>query len=160
MRADAEALDQDPHPGCVVCGRANDRGLRLKFTRRPDGSVESRFPGDAALQGYPSQLHGGAIAMLLDGAMTNCLFRHGHVAVTAELVVRYRRPVAIDRPATVHAWLEHARPPLRRVAAELIQDGRVMAKAGATFLDRPGHRASGLFPGRTGPCRDRSSSTD
>jgi acyl-coenzyme A thioesterase PaaI-like protein len=134
----AAAVEHDPHPGCVVCGRGNARGLHLEFVRRPDGSVEGSFRAGAAFEGYPRQMHGGVIAMLLDGAMTNCLFRHGHVAVTAELSVRFRRPVAVDRAATLRAWIERARPPLRRAAAELLQGGRVMATAHAKFLDRPG----------------------
>jgi acyl-coenzyme A thioesterase PaaI-like protein len=35
-------------------------------------------------------LHGGVISSILDGTMTNCLFAHGTVAVTAELRVRFR----------------------------------------------------------------------
>jgi acyl-coenzyme A thioesterase PaaI-like protein len=131
------ALPNDPHPGCVVCGRKNARGLHLDFTVGEDGSVEGRFPASAAFEGYPRQLHGGVIAMLLDGAMTNCLFCHGHVAQTGELTVRYRRPVAVDRPVTVRAWIGKVRPPLRRVAAELVQDGTVMATGAAKFIDRP-----------------------
>ncbi|MBZ0267379.1 hypothetical protein K8I85_04440 [bacterium] len=76
--------------------------------------------------------------MLLDGAMTNCLFVHGRTAVTGDLRIRYRRPVVVDRAASVRAWIERERPPVRLVASELVQDERVMATASAKFIDRPG----------------------
>jgi hypothetical protein len=67
------AVRRQLHPDCVVCGSRNARGVHLVFTRQTDGSV---------------------IAALLDGASTNCLFAHGHVALTVELTARYREPVA------------------------------------------------------------------
>ena len=65
--------------------------------------------------------------MLLDGAMTNCLFAHGQAAVTAELTVRYRHPVATQRPALLRAWIEESRAPLRVIAAEITQGGQIKA---------------------------------
>ena len=68
--------------------------------------------------------------------MTNCLFRYGHVAVTGELKIRYRHVVSVGGVASVRAWIGRARPPLRRVAAEVVQGGRVVATASAKFSDR------------------------
>ena len=57
----------------------------MRFRREPDGSVTSEFLSDAMYQGYSDVLHGGVVAAVLDGAMTNCLFAHNVVAVPAEL---------------------------------------------------------------------------
>ena len=38
--------------------------------------------------GFPESLHRGFVAVLLDSAMTNCMFAHGLVGVTGELKVR------------------------------------------------------------------------
>ena len=132
----ARELGQRAHPYCVVCGTSNERGLKLKFTERDDGSIESQFHCEGAFEGYPQQLHGGVIAMLLDGAMTHCLFAQGHTAVTAELTIRYRHPVATNRIASIRAWIEPSNPRLRLVAAELIQDGQSKAVASAKFIGR------------------------
>jgi acyl-coenzyme A thioesterase PaaI-like protein len=133
---DPQVLRRESHPHCLVCGDGDLLGLRPSFSIRRDGSVECRFLCKPDLEGYPSQLHGGVIGLYLDAAMTNCLFAHGHVAVTAELHVRYRHPVETRREAMVRAWIRSDRPPLRLVDAELIQDGRVKATASAKFIDR------------------------
>jgi acyl-coenzyme A thioesterase PaaI-like protein len=74
------------------------------------------------------------VSTLLDAAMTNCLFAHGCIAVTAELTVRFLRPVTADRPVAVTAWVEKSRHRLYLLAAELRQGGRLMATAAAKFI--------------------------
>jgi len=76
------------------------------------------------------------IASLLDGAMTNCLFAHGLVAMTAELKVRYRKPVFIGQEMTIRAWITRSQPPLHLLEAELKQEGCIKAIASAKFMER------------------------
>src|ERR1035437_3200852 len=97
------------HPFCLVCSQSNPLGLGLEFTVHDDGSVSTSFLGHSALEGFQGFLHGGMIASLLDGAMTNCLFAHGHVAMTGELKVRYREPVVIG-VENAHPRLDYAVP--------------------------------------------------
>ena len=104
------------HPYCVVCSQSNPLGLGLEFTVHDDGSVSASLHGHFALEGFQGCLHGGMIASLLDGAMTNCLFAQGHVAMTAELKVRYRKPVFIGQEMIIRAWITavpSAAPPAR-----------------------------------------------
>jgi len=76
------------------------------------------------------------VAALLDAAMTHCLFHHGVAGLTAELCVRYLKPVPCDAALEARAWLDRARPPLYRLGAELARDGQVLARAEASFLRR------------------------
>lgn len=122
------------HSNCVVCSLANERGLHLEFSTSEDGSVQARFDCDTIFEGYGGMLHGGVIAMLLDAAMTNCLFAHGHPGVTAELTVRYRHPVHTGGRATVRAWVERCSPPLHVLRAELTQNRQLKATACGKFL--------------------------
>lgn len=122
------------HAGCVVCGAGNGGGLRVPYRVLTDGSVEAEVPCPESLQGYPHLLHGGIIASLLDGAMTNCLLAHGITAVTAELTVRYLAPVATGRPAIVRAWIDRSAHGCHFLTAELSRDGRVAVTAHAKFL--------------------------
>jgi acyl-coenzyme A thioesterase PaaI-like protein len=126
------------HPGCVVCGGANERGLRLRYAPADGSGVQAVLDCDSSLEGYGGRLHGGVIAAALDGAMTHCLFALGRTAVTAELVVKYKHPVAIGRPATVRARLERDLAPLYLLQAELVQDGVVKAAASAKFMEDEG----------------------
>jgi acyl-coenzyme A thioesterase PaaI-like protein len=100
MEENLRHFREETHAHCVVCGAYNPRGLQLSFRAASDGSVQAVFAGRRILEGYAATLHGGIICSLLDGAMTSCLAAHGHLALTAELTVRFRRPVATERPAT------------------------------------------------------------
>jgi uncharacterized protein (TIGR00369 family) len=128
------------HATCVICGARNPRGLRVPFGVLADRSVEASFPCPADLEGYPQFLHGGVIAALLDGAMTNCLFAQGITAVTAELTIRYHAPVVTDCPAVIRARLGTSAHGCHFLTAELRQDGLVAATARAKFLST--HRKS------------------
>jgi uncharacterized protein (TIGR00369 family) len=110
----------------------------MRYSRAGGDGVQAELDCDDSLQGYEGRLHGGVIAAALDGAMTHCLFALGRTAVTAELNVRYRRPVLTGRPATVRAWLERDLAPLYLLRAELVQDGVVQAEATAKFMEDEG----------------------
>lgn len=131
------ALRNQLHPHCVICGPFNPRGLRVDFQALPDGSVSAAFDCRNVLEGYADMLHGGVIASLLDGAMTNCLFAHGLIGVTAELTIRFHLPVVTSRSATIRGWIEDSILALSRLGPDLRQDGRIMATATAKFMPRP-----------------------
>ncbi len=132
------------HDYCFVCGSGTRHGLGLKFATNPDGSVVATFRGTKALAGYPGRLHGGIVASLLDGAMTNRAFAAGIVAVTADLRVRYHRAVPLDESIVVTADIDRVRGPLTLMHAEISQDDVVLASATGKFLtydpdaERPG----------------------
>jgi acyl-coenzyme A thioesterase PaaI-like protein len=128
-----DRLRRRQHRNCIVCGRAQG----LEFYCR-DGEVIAEIECRRFFEGYAGMVHGGVICAVLDGAMTNCLFAAGRAAVTGDLHVRFRKPVAARGTATVRAWIEESLPPLHRVAAELQQDGEVKATARARFMESPG----------------------
>lgn len=124
------------HPFCLVCSGSNPYGLALAFEAGENGDLKATFHPNAGLEGYEGLLHGGMTASLLDGIMTNCLFAHGVVALTADLRVRYRDPVAIGPEISLRAWIEQRHPPLYIMGAELLQEGCVKATASAKFMER------------------------
>lgn len=136
------------HPYCVVCSQSNPLGLGLEFTAHDDGSVSASFLGHSALEGFQGCLHGGMIASLLDGAMTNCLFAQDHVAMTAELKVRYRKPVFTGQEMIIRAWIKRSLPPLHLLEAELKQEGCIKAIASAKFMERNERADHSHHPGR------------
>jgi acyl-coenzyme A thioesterase PaaI-like protein len=114
---------------------------------QPDGSVQGVFAARAPFEGYSGLLHGGIAAAFLDGAMTNCLFAHGIEALTAELAVRYREPVAVPGEIVTHATLTESHGRLHLLRAELRQEGRVKATAVGKFVRPLGGRNGKCLPG-------------
>ncbi len=131
-----EITRREAHPGCIGCGLGNAHGLALEFSVRSDRGVQAEFQCSQIYQGYPGFLHGGITSLLLDSAMTNCLFAHNITAVTARLIIRYILPVAIDQCAVVKAWIREYEPPLYVLEAEVIQKNQVLVRASAKFIDR------------------------
>ena len=138
-----KAIRAKAHPFCVVCSQSNPLGLGVEFAVQADGSVNASFHPHVALEGYEGCLHGGIIASLLDGAMTNCLFAHGWVAMTAELKVRYRKPVLIGQEILLRAWIKQAHAPLHLLEAELRQGDCTKVTASAKFIERSSSWAQG-----------------
>ena len=124
------------HPGCIGCGSENAHGLALEFSVRTDKGVQAEFQCSQIYQGYPGFLHGGITSLLLDSAMTNCLFAHNITAVTARLIIRYILPVAINQSAVVRAWIREYEPPLYVLEAEVTQGDQILVRASAKFIDR------------------------
>ena len=121
------------HPKCFVCSQEPDV-LGVKFQQSTAGGVEAVFDCRAQFEGYPDKLHGGIIAALLDGAMTNCIFAVGETALTAEMVVRYKQPVLIGEPAVIRGWIETCSRRLCHTEAALSQGGEVKVTATAKFI--------------------------
>jgi len=130
------------HPNCVVCSEQNGQGLKLDFSISDDGVVSADFIFDKVFEGYPGMLHGGILSAILDGAITNCLFAHDWIAVTADSHVRFRHLVATDQAARVQAWITLSRPPIYDVKAEIIQDGQVKITTTGRFIEQPQLRMS------------------
>ena len=129
-------IQTEAHPFCFVCSGSNPMGLALRYELQPDGSVSSSFIGNCTLEGYSGLLHGGLIATLLDGAMTQCLFARGIRGLTAELRVRYHERVAASDEVFLRAWLEDDAHSLFQLRAELTQGDRVKASAAGKFMNQ------------------------
>ena len=76
-------------------------GLHFEFDDK--GNLHGAFICNGSQQGYDGMVHGGVIAAIIDAAMARCLMGHGVVGYTADLTVKYRKPVMIDTEATLKA---------------------------------------------------------
>lgn len=138
MRRDDAVLAQgepvippQSHAACMVCG--GQGALGLQFHACADG-VLAFCQAQAHWQGYAGVLHGGMISTLLDAAMTHCLFRLGVEAMTADLQVRFLKPVPCACELEIRAHLVSQRRQLFVLAAELRVHGEVLAHSEARFL--------------------------
>ena len=142
------ALGVDHHRSCFACRPRDAGGLGLRFRALEAGVVEAEFDCDSYYQSYPDRVHGGIVALLLDAAMTHCLFTRDVRGYTAKMSLRYRHAVELGVPAVARAWLVEARRPLFVLRAELMQTQVVRARADATFCGAPERDASLLSASR------------
>ncbi|MFG0252270.1 MAG: PaaI family thioesterase [Phycisphaerales bacterium JB038] len=143
MRSDAksattlEAVRRVQHTRCFVCASQPPNGLGVEYLPRGDGAVEATVPCLKLWEGYKGLVHGGIVAALLDGAMTNCLFARGVVAVTADMQVRFRHPLHIGASAFIEARITRQSGPLFVLRGAISQEGQVKATAVAKFMRCP-----------------------
>lgn len=142
-----------PHhdPACWGCGD-NPTGIRL-----PHPTVEGVETYEAGLafaehhQAGPGFVHGGLVAAALDEAAGILATWYRWPSVTAELTVRFRRPVHINRELMISARLAEDRGRRFEVHAELHDGDELLASAQGIwahvpfehFLQTPEGRAAG-----------------
>ena len=82
------------YKNCFVCGEKNISGLKAKFYFDGEKAF-TNVVADSNFEGYHQIYHGGVIASLLDEVMIKALLAQDIFAVTAEMTIKYKRPVLI-----------------------------------------------------------------
>lgn len=120
---------------CFGCGAANKTGLRLKFFTDETGRVLSKIKVPKRFEGPPGYMHGGAIATLMDEAMSKANRARGVTAMTRQMEVEYLRPVPLGVPLLLEGRLTSVDGRKHFCEAEVTNaEGRVLAKAKGLFL--------------------------
>jgi uncharacterized protein (TIGR00369 family) len=133
----------DPHH-CFVCGELNERGLRVTIFART-GLAWTDVTLGPDLVGWSDKAHGGILATLLDEIMGWALFEHDCWGVTAELTVRYLRPVDVSHRLRVEGEVAEATRRLFRTRGRIIdEDGAILATAEARYVAAPEARKAEL----------------
>ena len=128
-----------PHhdPACWGCGD-NPTGIRLPAPAEEGLTrYDATFAFDDRHQGGPGIAHGGLVSAALDEACGLLATWYRFPAVTGRIFVRYRRPVPINVPLALAAWLEDGRGRRLDVRAELRRDGELLAEARTMLLHVP-----------------------
>ena len=148
----SESLPVDDH-FCFVCGSRNPDGLQIRFEYPEPGRCRAEFTPPRKFQGWQDILHGGIIATLLDEALAHAYGGAarggGEVAVTAELTVKFKKPVRIGVPAFIEG----------RVTSEigrLIEGEAVLRDAAGTELASGTGKLIKLRPPRESPAGGES----
>ncbi len=143
MEPDARFLFLPPQDGnaCAGCGEDNPFGLRLSFLFDiQENSAHTWLRPSIRLMGSLNVMHGGYVALLMDETMGKVLRGCGVKAPTAQLNVRYRRPVPTDEPIHVSALLTRTEGRKHYLSAQItrVSDERtVLAESEALFLRLP-----------------------
>jgi uncharacterized protein (TIGR00369 family) len=136
------AFDWDSNV-CFVCGSAGD-GLHVRFGGNAD-QVQADVVVPSPYQGFGGMVHGGILAGICDDAMWHVIHQqHDDYPVTAELTVRYHKPVRVDQPL--------------RIVGEMVSYRRRLMVARAVIFDGSGEKVVSA-EGRFMPVREDPSSS-
>jgi acyl-coenzyme A thioesterase PaaI-like protein len=136
---------QDPprtEGGVALCGACHAAGrCRLGVQReRLDDAGNAWFhvtcPRDQ--EGGPNVAHGGWTASVMDECLGHVPLLNRTLSVTAELTVSFVKPVPVERPIQVRAWVDRREGSRWYIAGEmtLLHGGAVLARASGIWVTR------------------------
>lgn len=115
---------------CFACGPGNRNGLGLKFmvdavarTATTETVLDDHF------NGWKGFAHGGIVSTLLDETMIYACGVTGWLSVTAEITVRFIRPVPTGVPISVTGCMVEDRGRFYVTRGEVTKDGETLASA-------------------------------
>jgi uncharacterized protein (TIGR00369 family) len=115
---------------CIVCGKDNPIGIHAKFDlNREELTSRAIITLDKNFQGWKGMAHGGVISALLDETMVYAAMAAEKPCVTAELCVRFKRPVPTEKELTLTGSVTELGDKLLRATANLHIDGKLHATA-------------------------------
>ena len=117
---------------CFVCGMNNPIGLKADFIVDSDTcSSRASVTLTSDFQGWQYVIHGGVLSALLDEACVYACRAKVDQCVTAELQVRFRKPVPVDATVDVTGRIEDSSRKIWSASAQLKIDGSLYAEAQA-----------------------------
>lgn len=117
-----------------VNGRQNAFAPGLRVRGMPDGSVQAEVTLGLLYEGPPGSVHGGVSALLLDHLFGAANYWAGAVGPTAELTLRYKRPVPLGTPLTLTAKQVSVDGRKLRTEGTISVGGKVCVRAEALFI--------------------------
>ena len=125
---------------CLVCGHDNTFSLKTSFYELENGELIAFFKPLPEHQSYPGRLHGGIAAAMLDETIGRVIFTRDESVwgVTAELQMKYHKPVPLDEELRVVARITRDTRKIYEGTGEiLLRDGTVAVSAAGKYLKIP-----------------------
>lgn len=122
---------------CILCGKDNPIGLKLDFqTSEVDLSSYCKTKIPKEFQGWREIVHGGVISSLLDEASAYACFNISLEFVTAELTVRFKKPLKVDEEIEIFGKIVGNKGRIYKVKSEIIRvkDNVKIAEGEAKFF--------------------------
>lgn len=119
---------------CFACGRQNPSGLQLPILPLAEG-VELDFVLDERFAGWAGIVHGGIVTTVLDELLAWACRNAGRDAVTAEIQVRFRKPLRVGCRFRGEGRIVSQRGRLLLARSWLLDDdGQVIAEASGKMM--------------------------
>jgi len=125
---------------CMVCGVANDFGLKTRFYETEENEVVAVFTPQKVHQSYPDVTHGGITAAILDETIGRAImpfYDRSTFGVTIELNVKYKRavPYGVELKAVGRITKDSGR--IFEGTGDLyLPDGKLAASAEGKYMKR------------------------
>jgi len=120
---------------CYVCGKDNPSGLHVQFTvDHATRTITGQFTPRQEHEGWEGIVHGGIIAALLDEAMVKLAAHLVEPAVSAEITVKFKAPVASGEELVVTGRLLKESRRLIEAEARVEKGLTVVAEAKGKLL--------------------------
>lgn len=151
MSDDAELLGELRYfpggvPRCNGCAHRPACRVGIDSQRILEGDrMEAVVHCPAENEAGPGVAHGGWTATVLDECLGHLAVHLGGAPVTGTLTVVYKKPVPIERPLRLTAWIEGVEGRRWRIAGELLLGGTdtLLAAANGVWIERrPNHFTS------------------
>ncbi len=125
---------------CMVCGVQNVAGFKARFFELEGGELAGVFTPREEHQGYPGRLHGGLASTILDETIGRAInIADSQVwGVTAEITVRFRKPVPLDREVRAVGRITKDGSRMFEGSGEIVlEDGTVAVEARGKYVKMP-----------------------
>lgn len=120
---------------CFVCGENNHHGLKAKFYWDGEKAF-TELSAEEVFEGYPGIYHGGIISTLLDEVMIKAILADEIYAVTAEMTVKYKRPVKVGDRLKFTGRVESSKGRIYYTVGEVTDEtGNLFATATGKYLE-------------------------
>jgi uncharacterized protein (TIGR00369 family) len=120
-------VEDDKH--CFACGHLNEYGLHADIKVHDGNTSSCKITVPSRFQGWKGMVHGGIISTLLDEISIYACRKISLRGVTAEIDVKFKKPVPTDKEFELKAKVVDIRRKMVMVQAELAVDGVVHASA-------------------------------
>lgn len=118
--------------GCFICGDRNPIGFKASIQVDEEQATSwTRMRLPTEFQGWQDVIHGGVLAALLDEVCIYACRTRADQCVTAELQVRFRKPVPIGSEVEVFGQLVDCERKIWQATAQLKIAGTLHAEARA-----------------------------
>ena len=132
------------YTNCFVCGDKNPIGLKAKFWY-DQNQVTTSLEATERFEGYRGIYHGGIIATMLVEVMIKAVLALDIFAVTAEISIRFKRPVQIGTRLEFVGRITQHKGRVFVTAGEVSDsDGNLYATANAKYIKANGELQQSL----------------
>jgi len=124
----------------MVCGWENEFSLKASFYELENEEIVAVFKPLQEHQSYPGRLHGGIAGAILDETIGRAIFLKDENVwgVTAELSLKYHKPIPLDEELRVRARITRDTRKIFEGTGEiLLRNGDIAVSASGKYIKIP-----------------------